>query len=439
MKLRPEQVTFIDGLRDALRTHRRVLGVLPTGGGKTVCFTHIAQVARGRVLILVHRRELVIQTVRHLLERGIVCGEHQRVHVSTIRSRTRFQPGLLIIDEAHHCTSRTWRARVEQYDVPTLGFTATPQRLDGRGLSEVFDDMVVGATVTELMLRGSLSRYRLFAPPADIDLSNVRTRGGDYARGELATAVDIPKVAYDALGNWDRFAAGRRTIAFCVSVAHAQHIAAAFTERGVSAAVIDGKMSPVVRQNIVGRFRNGQLTVLVSVDLVSEGFDVPACDCVLLLRPTQSLALYLQQVGRGLRPSGDDCVILDCVGNAGRHGLPDDERVWTLEGRKRRKGHVADVTCQTCPACLRVHRRAPRCPFCGHVHTVEAVVPESAPAVLSEVDLAAVRRARQQEVAAARTREQLEQIAAQRGYKPGWVDHIIQARVYTPRRWWQKD
>jgi DNA repair protein RadD len=443
MKLRQEQVDFIGQIQEGMRLHPRVLAVLPTGGGKTVCFCTIAKLVAargGKVLILVHRRELLAQTIKRLLAMGVIPKELGHVWVSTIGSRTSFKPDLLIVDEAHHCTSKTWRARIEAYDVPVLGFTATPERLDGKGLGGIFGGLVVGSTAAELMAQGSLSRYRLYAPPVAADLSGVHTVAGDYNKGELAAAIDIPDVAYDAIGNWQRYAPGRRTIAFCVSLIHAGHIVGAFQQIGVQAEQVDGSMATGERAAVIERFRSGATTVLVSVDLVSEGFDVPDCDCVLLLRPTQSLALYLQQVGRGLRPSDEPCVVLDCVGNAARHGLPDDDREWSLEGRKRRAKADA-VSVRVCGSCLSAFKPGlAACPYCGWTppKTVMAV-PDTVAATLVEVDQAALRRQvversrRKIEVSRARTREALEKIARERSYSLGWVDRVLAARQMVRR------
>jgi DNA repair protein RadD len=421
LSLRPYQQIFIERLRAAMH-HRRVLGVSPTGSGKTVVFTHIAATAaaRGRkVLILVHRRELLQQTISRLLEDGLQVSEHGNLWVSTIGRQTTFKPDLLIVDEAHHATSPTWRKRIDEHDCPTLGFTATPERLDGRGLGDVFNVMVIGPTVAELMRIGALSRYKIFAPPPP-STKGIRIVAGDFQRSGLSALIDTPKVAYDALRNWQRHAAGRRTIAFGVSVAHAAHIAQSFQAAGVSAESVDGTMAIGERAAVIERFRSGVTTVLVSCELVSEGLDVPECDAILLLRPTKSLGLYLQQVGRGLRPSGQPCIILDCVGSVGIHGCPDDDRDWSLDGRTK-KSTVTGPAIRTCPSCFGVHRPAPSCPYCFHVYVVAPVVPASVAADLVAVDPSIVRAVRRAEVARARSREDLERIAQDRGYKPGWV------------------
>jgi len=174
-------------------------------------------------------------------------------------------------------------------------------------------------------------------------------------------------------------------------------------------------------------FRDGAIRVLLSVDLISEGFDVPACDCVLLMRPTASLSLYLQQVGRALRPSDQHAVILDCCGNAEVHGLPDMDREWSLEGTsKERKGLVPNIAVRVCPVCYGVHKPAPVCPYCGHIHAVDRAVPVEEDVLL--IDRTEELKQKRAEVGRARNRDALLKIAADRGYKPGWVDRVIASR-----------
>jgi superfamily II DNA or RNA helicase len=412
-----QEQLLADARASMLQGHRRVLCVLPTGGGKTHCFIEAARrtIERGkRALVLVHRRELLHQTNVRLMKSGITPGVNRGVFVSTIGKRTHFRPDLLIVDEAHHCVSPTWARKIDEYDVPLLGWTATPERLDGRGLGEVFDDMVIGPSVSELMEQNRLSRYRLFHPPPDFDPGSERA-------------------VFSAVRNWKAFADGRRTIAFCISIEHAAQTCAAFKAAGVPAEVLDSKLTDTERLERIARFKNGETLMLVSVMLISEGFDVPDCDCVLLLRPTSSLSLYLQQVGRGLRFSGEPCVILDCVGNS-QHpnlGLPDDFHHWSLEGKKVRAGQDgAAPPLKVCPGCFQVHRPGPpRCPFCGFVYPVAKIVPREVDAILTESVAQPIQVVPKRElIRNARTEEDLRRLAQENGYKPGWVDRILAAR-----------
>lgn len=426
--LRSYQIKLIDDIRQKLKKNQRILAVMPTGAGKTVCFVDIAHRAAAnqkRVLILAHRRELVWQA------RARLSASSHRIEVHSIQGVLRAYkgvPDLIIIDEAHHATAHSWQVVAEKWPVPIIGFTATPQRLDGKGLGSVFDAMVIGPATTDLIASGDLSRYRLFCPPGRADLGGIKKRAGDYARDQLAERVDQRRVVAAAVKNWKLYGGGRSTIGFCVSLAHANHVRDLFIEAGVPAATVDGGMSDTKRDEVLEDFRSQRIKILLSVDLISEGFDVPACDCVLLMRPTASLGLYLQQIGRALRPSNQDAVILDCCGNAEMHGLPDDNREWSLQDiKKERKGQVESIPIRVCPGCYGVHHPRPICPYCGHAHIAERLIPV-------ETDLALVERTQEikrkrQEVSAARTLEELQDIAKQRGYKPGWCGQVLKSRM----------
>ena len=414
--LRPYQTQFFEDLRAALRVHDRVLGILPTGGGKTRIFTEIAKAARARgakVQILVHRRELVDQTPDD--------------HVTTIQSWTPAGEDLVIVDEAHHACARTWKEKLLECP-KVLGFTATPQRLDGGGLDVVFDSMVIGASAEDLMAWRYLSRYKIFCPPGQADTKGIRKQGGDYARKALSEACSEQKVIAAAVKNWILFGGRRQTIGFCVSVAHMNAVQDQFLAAGINCASIEGRMAKKDRDDIVNRFRKGDIKILLSVDLISEGFDVPSCDCVLLMRPTQSLGLHLQQVGRALRPSDQHAVILDCAGNSAIHGIPEQPRTWSLQGQtKERKGLVADLPVRVCPQCFGVHRPTLRiCPYCQFKHPLDSRIPEEADIILQEMEQKKkdMRRA----VGRARSVEDLEAIAQERGYKKGWVDAVLRSR-----------
>ena len=414
--LRPYQKELYERLRVAIRSHNRVLGVLPTGGGKTRIFTEIAQTARtsgAKVQILVHRRELVEQTPDD--------------HVTTIQSWTPSGEDLVIVDEAHHACARTWKEKLLQCP-KVLGFTATPERLDGGGLDVVFDHMEIGVDASKLLSLGYLSFYKVFCPPGQPDVKGIRKQGGDYNRKMLDNVCSDTKTIAAAVKNWKLLAGGRQTIGFCVSVAHMQAVQEQFLAAGISCAGIEGKMAKAQRDSIVGQFRNSELKILLSVDLVSEGFDVPNCDCVLLLRPTQSLGLHLQQVGRALRPSDQHAIILDCAGNSAKHGIPDQPRTWSLQGRtKERKGLVADLPVRVCPQCYGVHRPSLRiCPYCQFAHPLDSRIPEEADIILKEMEQK--RREMKRAVGRARSVEDLERIRQERGYKPGWVEHILRTR-----------
>lgn len=368
--LRPYQQQSVDELRNAMRSQRRVLFVLPTGGGKTVIFSHIAHQAslRGaKVMIVAHRKEIVRQIskalnrfeVPHAMvvpgadhsERNIQVGMVQTVG-RRLSKGWGYRPDILITDEAHHAVAGQWAQVSEHWkDSLHLGVTATPARLDGRGLREQFDVLVKGPTVGWLIAHGYLSRFRYLAPPMRIDLSQVKRRYGDFKASDLAQAVDKNMVTGDAVTHYRKYLNGRLAIVFCVSVEHAEHVADQYRANGFRAASVDGGMPAGQRDGIIEDFSRGRISVLTSCDLISEGFDVPAVAGVQLLRPTESVVLHLQAIGRALRIKDDDseAIILDHAGNVDRHGLPDADRQWSLDGVEKQAQGVS-----TCKKCFRV-------------------------------------------------------------------------------------
>lgn len=365
--LRPYQTKMADEIRDQFRQHRRVLGVLATGGGKTRIFSYITDSAaqKGRrVYIAAHREEICNQISGALSDLGVRHGRIQPGHTETIdmtqvamiqtlaRRIDRIPaPDLLVLDEAHHGIAGTWEAVTTAYSASRiLGVTATPERRDGRGLGAAFDAMVVGPSMRDLIADGYLARYRYFNPPEQIDLSRVSTRAGDYAVDELGAAMDTATITGDAVTHYARHLSGRPAVVFAVTVAHAEHIAEQFRAAGWRAASVDGTLERTERRRRINGLGNGELQVLTSCDLISEGVDIPVVAGAILLRPTKSLGLYLQQVGRALRikPDGGDAVILDHVGNRRHHGAPDDPREWTLDDIKRRRTAPPTTMCEEC-------------------------------------------------------------------------------------------
>jgi superfamily II DNA or RNA helicase len=396
--LRDYQQDAVEGVREAFRQGRRApLLVLPTGGGKTVCFSYITgnAAAKGnRSLILVHRQELLRQSsdalsglgIRHgMIAPGAPMSLGHHAQVASVQTLVRrfhlldragWAPDLIVVDEAHHATAGSWRKVLEHWpNARALGVTATPCRMDGNGLGldagGVFDDLVGGPQIAELIDRGFLAPPAVYAPPVVADLSSLRTIAGDFAKGELAGRMDKPTVTGDAVAHYSRICPGVPAIAFCVSVAHAEHVAEQFRAGGWRAASLDGSMADVDRKARIADLAEGRLHVLTSCDIISEGTDIPVVGAAILLRPTKSLGLYLQQVGRALRLYAGkvEAVILDHVGNVATHGLPDEPREWSLEGRSkgRRKaddGPPPPITCESC------FRQIPRplpltCPGCG--------------------------------------------------------------------------
>lgn len=447
--LRDYQDALIERARERFRSgDRSVLLQLPTGGGKTLTSAFMVRntVAKGNVAWwLVHRREIINQAsstfsslgIPHgLVMGGAVTDPTQRVQIGSIQTIARRlsrlpKPDIIVFDEAHHMGARQYQDVFDAFpDAVKLGLTATPARLDGKGLGNWFQRLIEGPTVSLLIERGALSPYRLFAP-ATPDLAGVKSLGGDYKRDALSKIMDRPSIVGDAVTHYQRLAHGKRAVAFACSIDHSRNIVAQFHEAGIAAEHVDGSMDTASRDSAIARFVRGETLVLSNVDLFGEGFDVPAIEAVIMLRPTQSLSLYLQQVGRALRPleGKSAAIILDHAGNSLRHGLPDDEREWSLDDRlKRKRAAPAEVPVRQCPECYRVYRPAPKCPGCGFQTPVAARTVEEVDGVLAEIDAAAVKREAKREEGRCQTLADWQALAARRGYSSGWAWHRFNAR-----------
>jgi DNA repair protein RadD len=383
MQLRPYQTQLVTEIRGQYQLGRKaVLAVLPTGGGKTVCFSYIAQAASikgNRVLILVHRAELLDQASRAMpVPHGIIAAGRamdlshtvQVASVQTVARRLHLLPRdffqLLVVDEAHHTTAGTWSKVIEHFAAAKLlGVTATPIRGDGRGLGEHYQAMVQGPTAQQLTDDGFLAAAKVLAPPG-FDSAGLRKRMGDFDTKQAEQRVGT--IMGDCLGHYRKHLSGQTAIAFCCSVAHAEAVAHLFQSAGIAAASIDGTMDTATRRELLQRLAVGDLKVLTSCALIGEGVDVPSVGGCILLRPTASVGLHLQMIGRCLRPQpGKTAVVLDHVGNTLRLGHHLEERDWTLDGLRKRDREAAPSV-KVCPTCFATSpSTAQVCRDCGHV------------------------------------------------------------------------
>ena len=450
--LRPYQQQAVEQVRLAFMAgHRSVLFVLPTGGGKTVVFSHIAQQAaeRGnRIAVLVHRAELLEQASRSLaalgVEHGLIAAGRSMnlrapVQVASVATLARrmdmlspelFQ--LLVVDECHHSSAGTWAKALKHFSgAKVLGVTATPCRSDGRSLGAWFSTMVHGPTPQGLTDNGFLAPARVYAPPIGFSAKGLRKRMGDFDLGQAAGALGGSRILGDAVGHYERHLKGRTAIAFCCSIAHAQAVAEAFSEHGINAASIDGTQDAETRRQLLEALGNGTLKVLTSCNLIGEGVDVPSVGGCILLRPTQSEALHLQMIGRCLRPQpGKEAVILDHVGNLERLGHHLEERHWTLQGTKRRE-RQAVAAIKVCPQCFcTTTRRVSQCPECGHLFRPQRQKPAVVAGSLQEISQEQLKVRRKQEQGEAHSMEQLIALGQRRGMKNprGWARYVLAAR-----------
>lgn len=460
IELYPHQAEFVGQLRAALRTHRAVIAQASTGFGKTILAAYMVKEAAGRgrrVLFTVHRRDLLHQTAATfdafnipygVIAAGITSNPTAAVQIASMPTLQGRLEGagdfdLVVADEAHLSAAAGQKRVVLHYKgrgACIVGLTATPGRLSGEGLGDIYETIVHGPAMEWLIEKGHLSRYRLYAPSVP-DLSNVHSRMGDYVADELEATMSGKGIVGNAITHYRRLAPDYRALAFCVSRRHSEHVAEQFRAAGIPAVHIDGETPRAERLVAFRALAKGKINVITSVAIFCEGFDLSAqvqadvtIEAVILLRPTMSLNLYLQQVGRALRKKDFPAVILDHSGNSLRHGLPDTPRTWTLEGLKR-KGRRPDANAEECPirqcpACFRVHRPTPICPECGHVYEIKARMPDEQDGDLTEVDLDAARRAAKWEQGKAQTIEDLVAIGRKRKYRNprAWAFYVMRAR-----------
>jgi superfamily II DNA or RNA helicase len=419
---------------------------MPTGAGKTQVFTFITAAMAQRnlsVTILVHRRELIAQASRKLDQAGVTHGiiaagtpaTFAPIQVASVQTLIRRledtpAPDLIIIDEAHHAAVGSWNRILEHWpSALRLGVTATPARLDGRGLRDNFDLIVHGPTVSDLTAAGYLAPSKLYAPPQVADLSTIPTRAGDFASDATAAAMDKPSITGDAIDHYRRICPGAPAIAFCCTTDHAENVAAQFRSAGFSSQAILGTTTIAQRDQQLKDLASGAIQILTSVDVISEGTDVPAVTAAILLRPTASLGLYLQQVGRILRPAPgkDAAIVLDHVGNIHRHGWPDDVRTWSLDSKPRRqRDNSTAPTVRTCPVCFAAFKPQPICPCCGAPSELTPREIQQREGELQELK----RRTQRRQQGTARSLKELIHIGQQRGMKNpiGWAKHVFYAR-----------
>lgn len=437
MILRPYQNDIVNDISAAWKSGcRSPCIVLPCGGGKSCIVADIARRTTHngkRVLFLVHRKELSVQIRRTFITWGVdmdFC-DIGLVQTFTRRINKLSRPSLIITDEDHHSLARSYRRIYEAFPKAyRLGVTATPVRLNGDGLGDVHDKLIVGVTAKWLIENHYLAPYDYYAP-AITDLTGLHTRNGDFIASEIEQRVIKKAIFGDVIRYYRKFADGKKAICYCATVNHSKRTVEAFNNAGITAAHIDGETPPAQRDRIVDSFRNGEITVLCNVDLISEGFDVPDCECAILLRPTKSLTLFIQQSMRCMRyKEGKRAIIIDHVGNYARHGMPDDDREWSLEKKdheKREKKQENTVSVTQCPECFytfRTEEHGRTCPNCSYTLPNKREVEEE------EGELICVSNFKLdfKDPDSCSSYKELAAYAKMRGYKPGWAYYQAKRR-----------
>lgn len=453
MILRDYQHQALADLRRSLSSgHSRPVLQLPTGGGKTVIASavcHAALAKHSRVLILAPRRELVYQFRDTLREFGITAGtvmagepvnvmlpiqvaSLDTLSARAIRSNRMRLPDadVVVVDEAHLAITKKRLEILERYP-RVIGLTATPARGDGKGLGQYFDDLVLGPPMRKLVDDGYLVPARYYAPTVP-DLENLKIARGDYQVKPLSDRMSKPDLIGDIVQHWRQLAADRQTVVFCVDRAHARAVAAEFSGCAKTE-YLDGETETEERKAIIARIKSGESQVLVNVFVATYGLDIPCLSCAVLARPTKSIVLYLQTVGRVLRTheSKSDALVIDHAGAVHEHGFADEFFPWSLDGNMREAKQREREERQTpkeitCGECSTVFKGRRDCPNCG-----AELIPPSKPipfheGQLEEVKLSKVADKRNRDFSAEekfRVFCELSQYAKGKGYASGWVNH----------------
>lgn len=445
-QLRTYQVQSIAELREAFRTgHRRIILVIPTGGGKTTVAAEMIRLAMGignHILFLAHRKELILQAKDRLHSFGItpgiiMAGWAQRsrpvmvASQQTLIRRALPKADVIFVDECHHSTSKGFVNILDSYpNAFVIGLTATPYRLDGKGLGVAgYSQIVAPININQLVDEGHLVPAKYYGPKRD--MSTEHSAGGDYNTKELFDKFNKTVIYDGVIQHYNKFAANSKAIVFNVNVEHSQKMAGLFNDHGISCAHLDGETPALQRAQILNDFKDGKYQVLCNVNILTEGFDLPAIETVILNRATKSKSLYLQMVGRGLRPAlgKSHCTVIDQGGNVYLHGPVDLEEEYSLESKKKNGGGAPPM--KECPNCfLLQHAGAQICKECNYVFTLAIHERQLPTETFEDITDFLPKQAKTPKAPLPEhlkkawsdmTKEELEELASIRGYKKGWV------------------
>lgn len=452
LTLRNYQQNIVNNCRDAFKNgYKKLCCVLPCGAGKTAIFCYLAYLNTikkpdNRVLILLHRKELLKQTIDAFKSFQI---NTDHINIAMIQSfkntlKTSVKPySLIIIDECHHATSNSFKAVLSAYSKTALiGFTATPARLDGKPLGEIFDRLIVGVDYAYLIANNYLVDYDYFSPDLNFDFSQWKLKSGDFDTTDNAYHLDKKAIYGDILKYLDL---SKKTIIYSPAVDYSKKLEAQINEHFNArvSAEFNGTTPQLLRDKIIDDFKNNKIRILINVDLIGEGFNVPSCDCVFLLRATKSLTLYIQQAGRALRADPNNqnkrASIFDFVGNIYRFGFPDAPRAWslssTLKNSHKHETVHDSLIIKTCPLCLRSFIPSQMltgrlCPYCKTylpLNKKEIQIQDKKElALIKKNQLIENRRQRGR----CRTFQQLKKLGEEKGYKhpAKWAYYVLKNR-----------
>lgn len=390
---------------------------------------------KNNVLFLVHRKELIDQIRNTLTMNDVDMNFVNLGMVQTVvrRLEKTSEPALIIIDESHHVLANSYKKIINHFsNAKVVGFTATPVRINGGGLGDINDMLIEKVNVKWLIENQFLAPYKYFAPEiVQTETLDIK-RTGEFDMTGLDDQFNKRMIWGDVIKHYQKLADGQQAILYASSLYQSQKMAASFEQVGITAAHIDGKTPKAERDHIIQQFRNGEIKVLCNLDLIGEGFDVPDCSTVIMLRPTQSLSLYIQQSMRGMRYRPEKTsIIIDHVGNVSRFGLPDMERTWTLEPKKGSNSKKAEAPVKICPDCfMTVLSSNKQCEHCGHEFKVEAKPIQIDDAVELQEVTEAVFKVNYSSPSECTNMKELYEYAKEHNYKRGWAFHQGKARGF---------
>ena len=457
IKLRDYQQYVYDKIKEEFRNGAKgVCAVLPCRSGKSYIMAAITDSGckkGSHVLILAHRNSLLNQH-RELFETLELENPNVRIESVFTEARHLGENGpvdLIIIDEAHISGASSYQKVCEYYDCRRVLFTATPARLDGKPLN-LADVIVTGIGAKELINRGKIADYEYYAPDLNLDLSTVKKSCGDFNNQELGEKMSSKKIYGDVLKYYEKLGKGQQAIAYCVNIQHSKEVCDMFNENGISAKHMDSKTPEQEREKILQEFKDGKFTIFCNCNLISEGMTLPSANVGLLLRPTLSLPLFIQQACRVLTPvEGKKAIIIDYVGNVFRHGMPTMDRDWSLKKKVKEYDNENDdgtLRIRVCKECFSTFEGGDVCPYCGAEYELTAIEIEN----IKEVQLKKVEEEKElkrqqylssvadkvqyyESVEQCTTWAELTEFAKMKNYKPGFA-YVMAKRmgIFVPRR-----
>lgn len=431
--LRDYQEELLNGVYNSMsKGNKNIMVQSPAGSGKSVTMSEVARRATekgNRVLFIVHRRELVSQIKGTFIANDVNMELCHVGMVQTVANRIKNGkepiPAIILVDEAHHALAKTYTDIFDSFPKAYVyGFTATPWRMSNKGFTEVFEELILGKSVQWLIDNERLAPFKYYSKNL-MNEDKLKTKSGEYTNDSITLALE-PRIYGDVIENYRKFANNKKTIIYTHNVESSKTVAENFNEQGYKALQVDGKTPKQQRELAMEMFREGKVNILVNAELYGEGVDVPDCECVILLRPTESLTLFIQQTMRAMRyQPNKQAIIIDHVGNYARHGLPNTEHDWQehFKGTNKKSKSDNSIPIKECPECFGVVESAYTiCPYCGCEFPKEEVqeltVDESAE--LEEVtnEMITLNFKTPEECS---NMKELSELGKSLGYKPGWA------------------